>query len=67
MPGAPLRQRTRLPRTPSPLETALYTYDMLKSLKRLAELNKQARLAYLIEAAAAEAQSAVEAHKTGEE
>ena len=56
MSGASLRSKPRAQRTPNPQQTALYTYDMLVSLKRLAELNKQARLAALIEQAADEAQ-----------
>lgn len=57
MPGASLRSKPRALRAPNPKQTALYTYDMLLSLKRLAELNKQARLAALIEQAADEAQN----------
>ncbi len=66
MPGISLRQKTRAPRNASPHDTALYTYDMLISLKRLAELNKQARLAALIEIAATEAQTVTGARKSEE-
>ena len=42
-------------RIPTARESAIYTYDMLVSLKRMAEAQKLSRLASLIEAAAAEA------------
>ncbi len=42
-------------RVPSSRESAIYSYDMLLSLKRMAEAQNQRRLAALIEAAAAEA------------
>ena len=38
-------------------QSASYTYDMLVCLQKLAAHHKQAKLARLIEAAAAEAQS----------
>jgi hypothetical protein len=44
-------------RLPKPGESALYTYDMLISLRRIAELQNQTRLVQLIEAAAAEAKT----------
>ena len=44
---------------PSARQTALYTRDMLRSLKKLAAINRQEELAALIEAAAAEAENLV--------
>jgi hypothetical protein len=57
MPSASVTSKSRGQAGASPEQTALYTYDMLTSLKRLADLNKQSRLALLIEQAAEEAQS----------
>jgi hypothetical protein len=42
---------------PSPRESALYTHDMLNSLMRMAEAQKQERLASLIRTAANEAKA----------
>jgi hypothetical protein len=64
MPGASLRLRSRGSRSASPQQIAVYTYDMLISLKRLAVQNKQARLAALIKAAADEAQALVQSKKS---
>ena len=50
-------------RTPTAEQSALYTYDMLISLKRLAEDSKQARLAMLIDQAADEAQAVCRSKK----
>ncbi len=61
-----MRPKTRGLRAASPQETACYTYDMLVSLKRLAELSKQPRLAALLEAAATEAQTVLRNDKGGE-
>jgi hypothetical protein len=47
----------RAPRTPNPTESALYTRDLLISLRRLAEVHKQAQLVFLIDAAASEAET----------
>ena len=66
MSGASLRSKPPAFRTASPKQTALYTYDMLMSLKRLAELNKQERLAALIEEAADEAQNISHAKPSSE-
>lgn len=65
MPGASIKSRLRAATaaTASPSQTALYTYDMLVSLKRLADANKQTELAALIGAAAAEAHAIVRAEK----
>ena len=62
MSGTSLK-RPRGQRSATAEQTALYTYDMLMSLKRLAEHNKQARLALLIEQAANEAQSVCRSKK----
>ena len=40
---------------PTPVQSALYTYDMLISLKKLAAIHRQMELAELIEAAALKA------------
>ena len=45
------------PTTPTPAQSALYTYDMLVSLKKLAAIHRQMELAQAIEAAALEAES----------
>lgn len=54
---SPASDADNIPRLPNSRESALYTYDMLISLKRMAETQKQARLASLIEAAAVEAKA----------
>ena len=42
---------------PTPSQSALYTYDMLLSLKKLAGIHRQMELAEAIEAAAIEAEA----------
>jgi hypothetical protein len=66
MTGISLGQQHRISHTDTPQQTARYTYDMLMSLKRLAELNKQERLAALIGQAAAEAERVIDNEKSGE-
>jgi hypothetical protein len=53
------RKAEALPPVPTPSDSALYTYDMLVSLKKLAAIHRQMELATLIEAAALEAESLV--------
>jgi hypothetical protein len=45
------------PGTLTPAQSAVYTYDMLISLKKIAALHKEAELMRLIDAAAAEAEA----------
>ncbi|MGQ0742047.1 MAG: hypothetical protein ACT4OG_07100 [Alphaproteobacteria bacterium] len=54
MGGTSVRKRLGL-KPANAEQTARYTLDMLISLKRLAEINRQTRLALLIEQAAEEA------------
>jgi hypothetical protein len=45
------------PGTLTPAQSAVYTYDMLISLKKIAALHKESELMRLIDAAAAEAEA----------
>jgi hypothetical protein len=51
-------------RNPTPRESALYTYDMLVSLEKLAVGQKQAHLAALLQRAAAEARAIADGSET---
>ena len=53
------RNAERQPAVPTPSQSALYTYDMLVSLKKLAGIHRQMELEEAIEAAAAKAESLV--------
>lgn len=66
MTGASLGQKHHISRTPTPQQTVRYTHDTLMSLKGLAELNKQERLAALIGQAAAEVESVMGNEKSRE-
>ena len=56
MTGASLKKASGT-RAASPEQTAFYIFDMLASLKRLAEADKHSRLAMLIQEAADEAEA----------
>jgi hypothetical protein len=55
----------REPRTPNPTESAVYTRDLLISLRKLAQLHQQAQLVSLIDAAASEAASLIQKQPAG--
>ena len=57
VPKMPMRTPLPAPRVPAPHESALYTWDMLETLKKIALQQNQHLLAHLLDLAAMEAKT----------